>query len=306
VSALRVTLTGATGLIGPQLLGALTRRGDDVTVLSRDPAGAQAKLGSDVRVLAWDPQGEPAPASALEGRDAVIHLAGAPVAQRWSASAKRAIRESRVTGTANLIEGMRALEQSPGVLVSASAIGYYGAHGEEPLDEEAPPGAGFLAGVCIDWEAQAERARDLGARVVCVRTGVVLDAGGGALAKMLPPFRLGVGGPVAGGAQYISWIHTQDLLGLMLAALDGEDWSGPINATAPEPATNTVFSKALGRALGRPAVLPVPGLALALLYGEMAEIVTTGARVVPARALMLGYEFAHPHLDEALRSALAR
>lgn len=306
MSALRVTLTGATGLIGPQLLGALTRRGDDVTVLSRDPAGAQAKLGSDVRVLAWDPQGEPAPASALEGRDAVIHLAGAPVAQRWSASAKRAIRESRVTGTANLIEGMRALEQSPGVLVSASAIGYYGAHGEEPLDEEAPPGAGFLAGVCIDWEAQAERARDLGARVVCVRTGVVLDAGGGALAKMLPPFRLGVGGPVAGGAQYISWIHTQDLLGLMLAALDGEDWSGPINATAPEPATNTVFSKALGRALGRPAVLPVPGLALALLYGEMAEIVTTGARVVPARALMLGYEFAHPHLDEALRSALAR
>jgi hypothetical protein len=304
--SLRVTLTGATGLIGPKALAALRERGDEVTVLSRDPARAREVLGAETQVLAWDPNSEPAPAQALEGRDAVLHLAGAPVAQRWSASAKRAIRESRVNGTGNLIEGMRALSSPPAVLVSGSAIGYYGPHGEEPLDEEAPPGSDFLAGVCVEWEAQAARARELGARVACIRTGVVLDSEGGALAKMLPPFRAGVGGPVAGGRQYISWIHTEDLVGLMLAAIDGEDWAGAVNATAPEPTTNALFSKALGSALGRPAVLPVPGLALRLLYGEMAEIVTTGARVVPAKALVLGYEFAHPKLDEALESALAR
>ncbi len=300
----RVTVTGATGLIGPQLVQALRERGAQVTVLSRDPARAQRRLG-EVEAIAWDPLEQPAPAQALAGRDAIVHLAGERVAQRWSESAKRAIRESRVLGTRNLIEGLRTSEQRPPVLVSSSAIGYYGPHGEEPLDEEAPAGTDFLADVCVEWEREAARAGELGMRVAFVRTGVVLDAGAGALAKMLPPFRLGVGGPVAGGAQYISWVHPDDLLGIMLAALEDERWHGPFNATAPEPVENREFSRVLGRVLHRPAILPVPGFALRALYGEMADIVTTGARVVPARALVHGYEFRHPRLEEALRAVLA-
>jgi hypothetical protein len=287
----------------------LRERGAQVTVLTRDPARARERLG-EVEAVAWELMGEPAPAAALAGRDAVVHLAGEPVAQRWSAKAKQAIRDSRTLGTQNLIAGLAQVEQSEGVqrprtLVSSSAIGYYGARGEEPLDEEAPPGRDFLAEVCAAWEVAAAASVELGMRAVQVRTGVVLDRAGGALAKMLPPFRLGVGGPVAGGHQYMSWIHAQDVVGMMLAALEDERWSGPINATAPEPVTNRELSKALGAALGRPALLPVPGLALRAMYGEMAEIVTGGARVVPAKALVLGYEFAHPQLDEALHSALS-
>jgi uncharacterized protein len=303
MGSLRVTVTGATGLIGPALVKALARRGAEVTVLSRNPERARAKLG-DVEAVAWDLMGEPAPAAALSGRSAVIHLAGEPVAQRWSAKNKRAIRESRVTGTRNLLAGLRAAEETPRALVSSSAIGYYGPHGEEPLDEDAPPAGDFLAQVCVAWEEEAAKARELGMRVVSVRTGVVLDSDGGALAKMLPPFRLGVGGPVAGGRQYISWIHTDDVIGMILAAVEDDRWSGPANATAPEPVSNGEFSRVLGRVLSRPSLLPVPGAALRLLYGEMAEIVTTGARVVPARALVLGYQFEHPQLEPALRSAL--
>ncbi len=210
-------------------------------------------------------------------------------------------------GTRNLVQGIEALAETerPKVLVSGSAIGYYGAHGDEPIDEETARGRG-LPGADVRrlgdrGRAAAER---LGVRVVKVRTGVVLDSEGGALGKMLPPFKLGVGGPVASGRQYISWIHTDDVVGIVLAAIDGEQWSGAINATAPEPQRNRDFSKALGRALRRPSLLPVPGAALRLMYGEMAEIVTEGARVLPAKALVLGYEFRHPQLDEALRAAL--
>ncbi len=304
MSELRATVTGATGLLGARLVQALRGRGAELSVLTRDPDRARSRLG-DVDAIAWQPEREPAPARALEGRDCVFNLAGEPIAQRWSAAARSAIRDSRVLGTRNLLAGMRDAATPPRTLISSSAIGYYGARGEEPLDEDARPGRGFLSDVCAEWEAEALRASELGARVVTVRTGVVLDRAGGALARMLPPFRLGVGGPVAGGRQYISWIHVDDLVGLMLAALDGEEWRGPINATAPQPVTNAEFSRALGRALGRPALLPVPGFALRLLYGEMAQIVTTGARAVPAKPLVLGYEFAHPDLDEALRSALA-
>jgi hypothetical protein len=304
---MRVTLTGATGLIGPSLIASLRERDAQVTVLTRDPERAKAKLG-DVEAVHWELGAEPAPATALAGRDAIVHLAGEPVAQRWSAKVKQAIRESRTVGTRNLIEGIRAVAQEagqrPGTLVSSSAIGYYGAHGDEPLDEDAAPGSDFLAEVCVEWENAAAAARELGLRVVQVRTGVVLDSDGGALSKMLPPFRLGVGGPVASGRQYISWIHAEDLAGMMLAALEDERWSGPVNATAPEPAMNRDFSKVLGRVLGRPALLPVPGAALRLLYGDMAEIVTSGARVLPAKPLVLGYQFRHPQLEEALRSAL--
>jgi hypothetical protein len=304
VSLRRVTVTGATGLIGPQLVSELLAQDVEVTVLSRDPERAEQRLAG-VSAVGWDLLAEPAPVEALAGRDAVIHLAGEPVAQRWSAESKRAIAESRVLGTRNLLAGLGRCEPRPAVLVSASAIGYYGPHGEEPLDEDAPAGTDFLAGVCADWERESQRAGELGMRAVQVRIGIVLDAGGGALATMLTPFRLGVGGPVAGGRQYMSWVHPQDLVGIFVRAAEDERWSGPVNATAPEPVTNADFSRALGRALHRPALMPVPGFALRVMYGEMAEIVTTGARVVPAKALVLGYEFHHPELGEALNSALA-
>ena len=272
-------------------------------MLSRDPGRARATLG-DVEAHAWQSLDEPAPAAALSGRDGVVHLAGENIAQRWTDEARRAIRESRETGTRNLVAGLRAAEPRPRVLVSASAVGYYGPRGEEPVTEDAAPGDDFLAAVCVAWEREALAARELGVRVVTPRAAVVLDSGGGALAKMLPFFRLGIGGPVAGGKQYLSWIHAVDIVGLYLAALDGDAWDGAFNASAPEPATNRDFSRALGRALHRPAFAPVPGFAVRLLYGDMAEIVTEGQRAIPARALERGYAFRHTDLEAALSDAL--
>jgi uncharacterized protein len=293
---MKVTLTGASGLIGTKLVERLRARGDEVTTLSRSPSTPSA--------VAWQPEQEPAPAAALSGRDAAVHLAGENVAQRWSDEAKHRIRASRELGTRNLVAGIEAAEPRPQVLVGSSAVGYYGPHGDERVDEDTPPGDDFLAGVCVTWEREAQRAAELGVRVARIRTGVVLDKSGGALAKMLPFFKLGAGGPVAGGRQYMPWIHVDDVVGLYVAALDGAAWEGPINASAPEPVTNAAFSKALGRALRRPAFAPVPALAVRILYGEMAEIVTTGQRAVPRRAQELGYSFRHPDLDEALRHAL--
>jgi len=301
---MRVTVTGATGLIGRRLVQELIARGDEVTVLSRNPDRAREALGNRVHAVAWDAEAGPAPAEALDGRDGVVHLAGEPIAQRWTAAAKRRIVSSREVGTRNLVAGLRAAEPRPRVLVSASGVGYYGFHADERLDESAPAGDDFLAGVCVRWEREAEAASSLGVRVVPVRTGVVLDAQGGALSKMLPPFKLGGGGPVAGGRQYLAWIHVDDLVGIYLRALDDERWAGPVNATAPEPVTNKDFSKALGRALHRPAVAPVPAFAIRLLYGQMAEIVTEGQRVVPRRAIELGYAFRHTDVESALRAAL--
>ncbi len=304
-----MTVTGATGLIGPRVIGALQAGGAEVSVLSRDRKRAAKRLADaglqPVQAFTWDLMSEPAPTEALEGRDAVVHLAGENIAQRWNDESKRAIRETRVTGTRNLLAGLEQTSARPAALVSSSGVGYYGAHGEEPLDEEAPAGSDFLARICVDWESEASKASALGMRVAIVRTGVVLDKHGGALEKMLPPFRLGVGGSVAGGRQFISWIHRDDLAELIATAARDERWSGAINATAPEPVSNRDFSRALGRALKRPALLPVPGLALQVLYGEMAEIVTEGARVVPAKALVLGFQFAHADLAEALSSAIA-
>ena len=300
---MRVTVTGATGRIGTRLVAALRARGDEVTVLSRRPDDARAALGVDAH--AWRPESEPAPVAALAGRDSVVHLAGEDPGRRWTAARKRRLLESREQGTRNLVAGLRAAEPRPGVLVSASGVGYYGARGDEPVTEEAGPGDDFLARVCAAWEREAAAAEQLGMRVVRVRTGVTLMRDGGALARMLPFFRLGVGGPVAGGRQYMPWIHVDDVVGIYLAALDGEAWSGAVNAAAPTPATNKELSRALGRALHRPAIAPVPELALRVLYGEMADIVVYGQRAVPERARALGYRFAHPDLDEALRSALS-
>jgi uncharacterized protein (TIGR01777 family) len=320
---MRLAVTGATGLIGRRLVAALRERGDEVIALSRDPERALRTLERAVppettaglgglSAVAWSPLALPAPVSAasapsaLAGSDAIVHLAGEEIAQRWSAATKRAIFDSRVEGTRNLVRGIAALPaaQRPTTLLCSSAIGYYGAHGDEPLDEEAPAGTGFLAQTCVAWEAAADSAAELGLRVVKLRTGVVLDSAGGALAKMLPPFKLGVGGPVAGGRQYVSWVQLDDLVGIALAALGDQRYRGAVNGTAPEPVRNAELARALGRALHRPALLPIPAFALKALYGEMAQTVTTGARVVPARALMNGYEFRHSGIDSALLAAL--
>jgi uncharacterized protein (TIGR01777 family) len=298
---MRVTITGATGLVGTRIVRALRERGDEVTVLSRDPEQARAALG--VEAAAWQPESGPAPADALAGRDGVIHLAGENLAQRWSDDVKQRVVTSRELGTRNLVAGIRAADPRPGALVSASGVDYYGVRGDERVTEESAPGSGFLAQVCVVWEREAAAAEELGLRVVRLRTAMALDKGGGALAKMLPFFRLGIGGPVAGGRQYLPWIHLDDLVRMYLAALDGQDWSGPVNAVAPNPPTNKEFSRALGRALRRPAVAPVPAFAIRLLYGEMADIVLHGRRAVPERALALGFTYAHPKLDEALKSA---
>ena len=298
----RVTLTGATGLLGTRLVHALRERGDEVTVLSRNPDKARQALG--VEAHRWDPAEGPAPVEALAGRDAVVHLAGENVAQRWNDESKRRIRDSRELGTRNLVAGLRAAEPRPAALISSSAVGYYGPHGDEPLPEDTPPGDDFLARVCVVWEREAQAAEALGLRVVLVRTGVVLDKDGGALGKMLPFFKAGIGGPVAGGRQLMPWVHADDVAGIYLRAIDDASWSGPVNATAPTPVSNKAFSKALGRALKRPAIAPVPAFAIQILYGDMAEIVTKGQNAVPTRTLELGYRHVHPDLDEALRSAV--
>jgi uncharacterized protein (TIGR01777 family) len=294
---MRVVMTGASGLIGSRLLGALRERGDEVVTLSR---------GGTEGSVRWDPESEPAPASLLAGADAVVHLAGENIAQRWSRGARERIRTSRATGTANLVAAIEAADPRPHALLCANAVGYYGNRGDELLSETSAPGEDWLAQVCVEWEAAANAALALGLRVCIMRTGVVLDRRGGALAKMLPPFQAGVGGPVAGGRQYISWIHADDLVGFYLAAIDDKHFEGPINAVAPHAVRNADFSKALGRALHRPAFAPVPRAALALLYGDMASIVTDSQNVKPARAGELGMSYAHPDLDGALRDALSR
>jgi uncharacterized protein len=304
----RVVVTGATGTIGRAVCRALAERGDQVVALSRDRDRAQQALGSEIEVAAWpSPSEQPSPASALSGSDAVIHLLGEPVDQRWTEEAKARIRESRVGSTGMLVAALRELPdgERPRVLVSQSATGFYGARGDQELAENAPPGKDFLATVVVDWEEQAAAAGDL-LRVVTTRTGVVLAPSGGALAKMLPPFRLGIGGPVAGGGQYVPWVHVDDVVAALLFCLDHDEIRGPVNLTAPTPVTNAELSRALGRVLHRPAVVPVPGFALRLMYGEMAEIVTTGQRVVPAALRQLGFEFRHTELEAALRDVLAR
>jgi uncharacterized protein (TIGR01777 family) len=298
---MKVTVTGATGRVGSHLVAALKARGDDVIALSRNPDRAGEQLG--VEALAWDPENEAAPKASLVGRDAVVHLAGEDVGQRWSKDAKERIINSREAGTRSLVHAIFDAKPRPPILICASASGYYGARGDEPVDESSPPGSDWLASVVMRWEAQADTAL-IGTRLVKVRTGIVLDAGGGALAKMLPPFKAGLGGPIGGGKQYMPWIHRDDIVGIYLAALDSPSFAGPINASAPNPVTNKEFSHALGRALHRPAVAPIPGLTLKAMYGEMAQLVLKGVRMVPGRAAELGYEFQHPDLDEALRDTL--
>ncbi|MGA8804177.1 MAG: TIGR01777 family oxidoreductase [Solirubrobacterales bacterium] len=301
---MRVLVTGATGLIGSALCDALLSRGDEVVGLTRDPDKARPK-NPTVHWYAWQATAERPPTEALTGVDGVVNLIGEEINQRLTDQAKVRIRESRLVSTRNLLQGIQAAPSKPQVFIGQSAIGYYGDRGAKILDEESPPGDGFTADIPIDWETAERKAEGIVTRVVIFRTGLVISKHGGLLKQLLLPFKLGVGGPIAGGEQFMSWIHINDEVGLLLWALDNDRVSGIVNATAPNPVTNRELSKALGRALHRPAFMPIPKFAVsALRGGELADAVAGGARVLPRRALDLGYEFRHPELDEALRSAL--
>jgi uncharacterized protein (TIGR01777 family) len=301
---MRVLVTGATGLIGSALCDALLARGDEVVGLTRDPERARPK-NPTVRWHAWQATTERPPPEAIEGVDGVVNLIGEDVNQRLTDRAKVRIRESRLVGTRNLLQGIEAAPDGPSVFIGQSAIGYYGDRGAQILDEESEPAEGFMAELPVDWEQAEREAERIVPRVVIFRTGLVLTKDGGLLKQLLLPFKLGAGGPIAGGEQFMSWIHLDDEVGLFLWALDNAEVSGTINATAPDPVTNREFSKALGRALHRPAFMPVPKFAVAALRGgELADAVAGGARILPRRALDMGYEFRHPELDEALISAL--
>jgi len=301
---LKVLVTGASGLIGSALCDALFARRDVVVGLTRDTSRSRI-ANSRVTWHKWDPTLERPDPDAFEGVDGVVHLLGEPIDQKWTDEAKERIMESRRQGTHNLVQTIAALETPPKVLVSQSAVGYYGDRGEDKVDEGDGPGSGFESQVPVAWEAAAHELDSSGIRLVVVRTGLVLTAKGGLLKEMLTPFKLGVGGPLAGGNQYFSWIHLEDEIGILLWALDNEQVSGTINATAPNPVTNKEFSKALGRALNRPAVMPVPGLVLDLKFGkEFGQVLRGGQRVIPKRTQELGYKFNYPDLDNALRDLL--
>lgn len=283
---MKIAISGASGFIGRHLLKSLAEAGHSLCPLSRH---APASLAAE----------------SLREADVIIHLAGEPVAQRWTAAAKQRIRDSRVVGTHSLVETLATLPRRPEALICASAIGYYGSRGDEILTESSTPGSGFLPEVCVAWEREAQTAEAFGMRVVRVRIGVVLAAGGGALPRMLPPFRMGVGGRLGSGRQWMSWIHLEDLAALFQLAVESRV-RGPLNAVAPQPVTNSDFTRELAHALRRPAVFPVPEFALRLLFGEMADVLLASQRVVPAAAEAAGFRFRFPQLASALAGLLRR
>lgn len=293
-------ITGGTGFIGRRLVARLERP----RVLTRSEASPGARAAAaQASLVTWD--GGPLPGRALEGIDTLFHLAGEPVAEgRWGRERKARIRDSRVQGTRALVEAIRRAESRPKVLVSASAVGFYGSRGDEVLDERSAPGRGFLADVCRAWEQEALAAEALGVRVVCVRIGVVLGLEGGALQRMLPVFRLGLGGPLGSGRQWVPWIHVDDLVGLLLHAAARTEVSGPMNCVAPQAVTNAFFTDVLGQVLHRPALIRAPAFALRVVLGEMAEVVLASQRVVPEVAERTGYAFGFPSLAEALTDLL--
>jgi uncharacterized protein (TIGR01777 family) len=293
-------MTGATGLIGRRLMKVLAADGHSLHVLSRH---AGTNLPAGVKLSAWDPMKNEPPAESLQNADVVVHLAGEPVAQRWTEESKRKIRDSRVAGTRNLVQALSKLATRPAALVSASAIGYYGSRGDEVLTENSAPGTGYLAEVCEAWEREAVAAEALGMRVATVRIGIVLDPRGGALQKMLPPFRMGVGGKVGTGRQWMSWIHLDDLAGIFKMAIE-KPVQGPVNGSAPNPVVNADFTKALAVAVRRPAIFPVPEFGLKLLFGEMSTVLLGSQRVQPQKAASSGYQFRFPQLPGALADLL--
>lgn len=299
-TGMNVTITGGTGLIGARLAENLLGSGDGVHIVSRSP---RTGLTPGVRLSLWDSEKGPPPPECLEEADAVVHLAGEPLGQRWTPETKRRMRDSRVEGTRQLVQALGTVSRRPRVLVSASAIGYYGSRGDEMLEETAKPGDDFLAQLCQDWEAAAAEAGKLGIRVVTLRSGLVL-APSGTLARMLPPFKLGFGGQLGSGRQWMSWIHLEDAVRLIRFAIEDEALSGAVNGTAPNPVRNSQWTRTLARVLRRPALFPVPEKALRLVFGEMAELLLVSQRVVPAAAEAAGYQFAFPELGQALKNLL--
>jgi len=296
----KITISGASGFIGRRLLKAFGSDGHTLQVLSRH---AGTNMPPNVKVWAWDPLKAEAPAEALRDTDALIHLAGEPLAQRWNEETKQRIRDSRVAGTRNMVQGLTRAVKRPAMLICASAVGYYGSRGDEMLTEQSAAGSGYLPELCQAWEEEAAKAEALGIRVVRLRIGLVLDGRGGALMRMLPPFRMGVGGKLGNGKQWMSWIHLEDLVGLFRFALESR-LSGPVNGVAPYPVINADFTKALAGVVHRPAIFPVPGFALRLLFGEMSEILLGSQRVVPKAAEAAGYRFRFPQLGAALADML--
>ncbi|NTW01382.1 MAG: TIGR01777 family protein [Oscillochloris sp.] len=306
----RIILTGATGMIGRRLFIALVMRGYDVVVFTRRPQQARELLPGAADYVRWTPTRSGVWASAIDGAHAVIHLAGAPIAQgiighRWTPAIKADIYDSRVIGTRGIVDAIASASVRPQVLICSSGVGYYGFCDSTPLDESAPPGSDFLARVCVDWEHEAARVQESGVRVVQVRTGLLLDPGAGVLPQIMQPFKLRVGGPVMPGTQYYSWIHPDDLIGIYMLALEDERASGPINAVAPIPQTNRDFSSILGKVMGSLSWMPVPEIGLRVLLGEMADLVVYGQRAVPQKVRDLGYTFKYPRLEPALRDLIA-
>lgn len=302
---MRALVTGATGFVGDRLLAHL----QNPVVLSRDGAKAEKELEKfGVRAFSWNPTTEPAPAEAFAGIDTVFHLAGESVASgRWTSAKKIRMRESRIAGTRNLVLALAALPVKPKVLVSASAVGYYGDRGDEILDESATPAGDYLAELCQGWEREALAAKAHGIRVVTIRIGIVLGPKGGALAKMLTPFYLGAGAPLGSGKQYMPWIHLEDLVRMMLFAAEHENVHGALNGTAPSPVTNREFTKTLGRAIHRPTFMPpVPGFMLNIMFGEFGSILLNSQRAIPKAAEQAGFKFEYPQLESALQNVFQR
>ena len=304
---MRVFITGGSGLVGRRLIPRLAQRGDHPVVLTRNAAHAADKLGKEIEAVEGNPT-QPGPwMERVAGCDAIVNLVGEGIFNgRWSDTFKATLRDSRIKSTENVAIAIQKAGAKPHVLVNGSAIGYYGFHGDEDLTESSPAGDDFLAKLCIDWENSAKPMEAMGVRIVLLRTGVVLDKAGGALAQMMLPFKLFAGGPVGSGKQWVSWIHHADEVGIILAALDRRQAAGAINATAPNPATNAQLAKALGAAMSRPSLLPTPGFMLRLALGERACLVLGGQRVLPRRAQELGYVFQFPTIDAALADILAK
>jgi uncharacterized protein (TIGR01777 family) len=300
---MKVAVTGATGLIGSELAKAMISDGAQVLALSRRVRAASDTTG----VVFWDPVNGEFDASALEGCDAIVHLAGETIANRWTGAQKERIRRSRVEGSRLLVDGLKTLTKPPAVFVAASAIGFYGDRGDEAIDESSPHGTGFLPDVCRAWEAETSRSQEFGARTLHLRFGIVLSTKGGALAKMLLPFKMGLGGPMGSGLQWMSWIHIDDVIAIIRFVMNHNDLRGPINTTAPQPVRQAEFAKTLGQSLRRPAIAPAPGFAVRLLLGEMGQaLLLEGQKVLPRRLQEAGYTFQHPELTGALADILSK
>jgi uncharacterized protein len=300
---MKLVVTGATGFIGTALCARLLEQGHTLTLFTHRSPGDSGSATK--RWLHWTPGALREWGSALDGVDGVINLAGEPIAaKKWTHTQRHRIETSRIDGTNSLIQGIAKTASRPKFLINASAVGYYGPRGDEAVTEETPPGEDFLSLLCRGWEEEAKKAESLGLRVVRLRTGIVLGSGGGALAKMVVPFKFFAGGPLGSGQQWMSWIQLEDHVRLILEVIENTQASGAINATALTPVRNKEFCQTLGKVLGRPSWAPVPGFALRLLLGEMAEMLLTGQRVIPAAAQKLGFQFRYPNLEEALRASM--